>query len=421
MLTGFGPSGPMPPGRAGPDRSRVLIGGAIAVVLAVIIGVLVGERTSNDSTDTAATFPRSSSTSESTDSSDATGSTESSSSSESSSSDSQDLDAVVQDIEAFVERERGLKFKQRVKPVLAGEGEFQRLLLKDFDQSRPSLVETQEVLTAIGLLDPGTDVVEAERTLLDVGVVGFYDPESKELVVRGSEVTPYVREVLAHELTHALDDQWFNLNRPALDEVDDNARRVEDAYLASLPLDEQEQAFAEQQDLVAQHPEVFDIPFILITLLQAPYEDGPPFIDALLSDGGQQKLDQTFAAPPIDSEQILHPDRFLAGDVPKPVPQPTADGQQSNVGALGELLFVQMLSNSVGSSSRVNKATTGWGGDTYVTWTDSGGRSCLRDTFVGDTPADTLELVDAVQAWAADHGATVDAPADGPATFTACN
>jgi hypothetical protein len=124
--------------------------------------------------------------------------------------------------------------------------------------------------------------------------------------------------------------------------------------------------------------------------------------------------------PPVDSEQILHPDRFLAGDVPKPVPQPTPDGTLSNQGVLGELMFVQLLSDSIGSSSRVSKATTGWGGDSYVTWADDQGRTCIRDTFVGDTPADTLELVDAMQAWAKDHDATVDAPADAPATFTAC-
>src|SRR5436190_13000215 len=266
LLGGGGPYGPMPPIRTGPDRSRVLIVGAIAVVLAVIVGVLVGESTSNDGTDTAAVFPRSTA---STESSDSTKSTESS---ESTSSSSDDLDTVVADIEAFVERERGLKFKQRVKPRLAGEGEFQRLLLEDFDKARPGLVAMQEVLTATGLIDPGTDVVDQERSLLDVGVVGAYFPQTKELVVRGTKVTPYVREVLAHELTHALDDQWFNLDRPELEDANDdagyaflglvegNATRVEDAYLSSLSLDEQEQAFQEQQDLVAQHPEVADLP-----------------------------------------------------------------------------------------------------------------------------------------------------------------
>src|SRR3954447_2410522 len=168
LLQPSGPSGPRSPGQDGPDRSRVLILGAIAVVLAVIVGVLVGESTTNDASDTAATFPRPTS-SESTESSDATDSSESSTSSESSSSESQDLDAAVEEIEAFVERERGLKFKERVTPRLAGEGEFQRALLKDFEQSRPGLMETQEVLTAIGLLEPGTDVVEAERSLLDIG------------------------------------------------------------------------------------------------------------------------------------------------------------------------------------------------------------------------------------------------------------
>jgi len=81
-------------------------------------------------------------------------------------------------------------------------------------------------------------VVQEERTLLTAGVVGFYDPETKQLVVRGTDTTPFTRRVLAHELTHALDDQHFDLNRQQLDKADDetgfgfsalvegNARRV---------------------------------------------------------------------------------------------------------------------------------------------------------------------------------------------------
>ena len=75
-----------------------------------------------------------------------------------------------------------------------------------------------------------------------MGVVGFYDPETDELVVRGAALTPYVRTTIAHELVHALDDQHLDLDRPEYDEADDeigfgfssvvegNARRVENAY-----------------------------------------------------------------------------------------------------------------------------------------------------------------------------------------------
>ena len=97
-------------------------------------------------------------------------------------------------------------------------------------------------LEGLGLVEPDADLVESMRSLLGVGVVGFYDPETDELVVRGAALTPYVRTTIAHELIHALDDQHLDLDRPEYDEADDevgfgfssvvegNARRIEDAY-----------------------------------------------------------------------------------------------------------------------------------------------------------------------------------------------
>jgi hypothetical protein len=241
-----------------------------------------------------------------------------------------------------------------------------------------------------------------------------------------------VREVLAHELTHALDDQHFDLNRPQFDNPDDdssfgflglvegNARRVEDAYLSSLTTTEQAQAFAEQEKLLAAHPEIFKLPSILLQLAQAPYDEGPAFVDALLKAGGQPKLDQAFALPPITSEQILDPKRYLTGEGPVAVTAPAADGQVANVGVLGALLMREMFFESLTSGAEVDRAITGWGGDKYVTWIDATGKNCLRDTFVGDTPTDTSELVQAMSQWATDHSAVLDAPAQGPATFTIC-
>ena len=402
-----------------------------AVVLALVAGALVA-RSTNDGlpraspTPTTVTAPRRLPPSTSS-------STESNSSSQVPATTApQDLDSAVLDIEKFVEQERGLKYKTKVDVHLAGDGEFQSRLLKDFDKERPALLEEQEVLSALGLLTKGSDVIEESRSLLSAGVVGFYDPETKQLVVRGTAITPYVREVLAHELTHALDDQWFNLNRPELDNPDDesgfgfvglaegNARRIENAYVGSMSRDEQRQATNEEQQLVAQHPEIFSLPPILLTLLQAPYDAGPPFIDAVLAAGGQAALDHAFTAPPITSEQILDPSKYLAGEGPVDVTPPTPEGAASNVGVLGELLLREMLFESLSSGAEVDRAVTGWGGDRYVTWKDASGAPCLRDTFVGDTPTDTSELVDAMTTWADDHNGTVDRSESGPATLTVC-
>jgi hypothetical protein len=418
---------PVPPA---PGRSRwiedpqhrAVAWGAVVIVFAVIVGALVGATASNGPITVTAPVTTSPASTDSSSSELGTTTTTAPPS----------LDSVVLDIEAFVERERGLKFKRPVAVSLAAESEFQSKLLTDFEKQRAALLEEQQVLGALGLLPPAFDLVKQERSLLSVGVVGFYDPESKELVVRGTAVTPFVREVLAHELTHALDDQWFDVNRPQLDNVDDesgfgflglvegNARRVEDAYLASLSQAEQSQAVREQQDLVLQHPEIFDLPPVLLALVQAPYDLGKPFVRALLGSGGQPTLDKAFTSPPVTSEQIIDPTRYLAGEGPVALTAPTADGPPANVGVLGALLLREMLFDSLPSGAEVQRAITGWGGDSYVTWTDSAGKVCLRDTFVGDTPGDTVELVQAITKWGLDHSAVIDAPAAGPATFTVC-
>jgi hypothetical protein len=338
---------------------------------------------------------------------------------------------VVLDIEHFVERERGLTFKQPVDVHLAGEGEFQTLLLQGFDKQLAGLQEQQQVLQSLGLITAADDVVADTKSLLSIGVVGFYDPETKQLVVRGAQITPYVREVLAHELTHALDDQYFDLNRPQLDTADDetsfgftalvegNARRIEDAYLSSLTSAEQDQAIQEQQDLLVGHPELFRLPFILLTIEQEPYEQGPVLVGALLDSGGQVRLDAAFAAPPTTSEQVLDPDKYLSGEGAVPLAAPAPDGALANQGVVGAFLWQQSLLDSL-SDTQVNKAINGWGGDSYVTWLDASGRPCLRDSFVGDSPADTDALTAAITTWAGDHGATMGTAADGASTVTVC-
>jgi hypothetical protein len=339
---------------------------------------------------------------------------------------------VTVDIELFVARERGLEFKEHVPVRLAAEGEFERLLLTHFESRRRSLLEEQAVFRAIGLVPPDFDLFAQEKVLLSVAVAGFYDPRTKALVVRAATITPFVREVIAHELTHALDDQWFDLDRPQLDTADDesgyafsalvegSARRVEDAYVASMSAAEQIEAATEQAALLALHPELRDLPSALLTLAESPYADGSLFVEDLLDTGGQTRLDAAFTTPPTTSEHIFEPSRFISAEVAVAVPAPRSDGEASDVGVLGEVLLREMLFDALPSVAKVQRAIAGWGGDAYTTWIDASGKTCLRDTFVGDTQGDTNELVDAISEWGADHAAVIDAPADGPATFTVC-
>ncbi len=291
-----------------------------------------------------------------------------------------DFDAEVADIMAFVEQQRGLEFLGPVEVELAADAEFEQRLLEDFEEERAEIETDAAVLRAVGLLDPDIDLVEALRDVLGAGVIGFYDPEIGELVVRGDDANPYVRGTIAHELTHALDDQHFELDRPEVDDsdgeesfgfvslVEGDAVRVEEAYVATFDEAETEEYFTEQL-LIGLTIDVTSIPSFLIESITAPYELGPVLVEAVVSDGGQARLDGALASPPTTSEQVLDPARYLAGEGPVPISAPTADGEVIDQGAFGAFSLRQLLASDVGAAA-LDAAIEGWGGDAYVAWLD---------------------------------------------------
>jgi hypothetical protein len=346
--------------------------------------------------------------------------------------------AAVDEISAVVEAERGLAFTEPVDVELAGEGEFQRRLFDDFDEGVDELRETEILLKAFGLVEPDVDLVEAMRTLLGAGVVGFYDPETDELVVRGTALTPYVRTTIAHELTHALDDQRFDLDRPEYDDAKDeidfgfsalvegNARRVEDAYLAGLSDEEQRDAAAEELSL-GGGLDLGDVPLVLVDLISAPYALGHDFVGQLLDDGGQEALDAAFGAPPRTSEQVIDPATYEAGEGGIEVSVPAVSGSVVDEGVAGQFLIQLVLAEGL-DAGRAREAATGWGGDAVVAWRD-GQRPCATLAAVGDDSGETSELRGAFEEWAAERGpagtgtgpdVTIAPNGDGPVTVQAC-
>jgi hypothetical protein len=248
-------------------------------------------------------------------------------------------------------------------------------------------------------------------------------------VVRGTDATPYVRATIAHELTHAIDDQHFELERPAIEEsdgeegfgfsalVEGNAVRVEEAYLDTLSAAERDQYADEEAELAEGFPQ-FSIPTAVIQTLIAPYVTGPVLVDHILEEGGQPRLDEAFAEPPITSEQVLEPEVFIDGEGPRAVTPPTADGAVASQGAFGAFLLGLVLRDEI-SGSDAREAVDGWGGDAYVAWAD-GDRSCIRASFVGDSEDDTGEIASALEAWAEETEAEVSSGGGDAVTVTRC-
>jgi hypothetical protein len=338
-----------------------------------------------------------------------------------------ELDDLVAELSAFVEEERGLEFEQPAQVEVEDDEGFHERLFADFDEDAEETAAYEPLYQAAGLLEPGDDLVETLRTALEGAVVGFYDPETEELVVRGGAITPAVRVTVVHELTHALDDQHFDLDRPEYDEADDeigfgfsglvegSATAVENAYIETLSPDELDRYFDEQLSYG-----IPDVPLALLELIGAPYRHGPGLVAALRAGGGRERLDAAFAEPPRTSEQVLHPEDYLDGEARVEVAPPDADREVVWDGVLGEVFIQLVLDQEV--PDQAGAAAEGWGGDWATTWRD-GERSCLRAVMVGDTPDDSDELHAAWSAWAATVdriAAAEQAESGGPVTITSC-
>lgn len=328
-----------------------------------------------------------------------------------------ELQAVLPELIAFVERTRGLRFLRPPKVELLSDDDFEALLTEGEPTDPADDADEQfdddtflGILRALGVIEGPVDLDAVAEQEID-NVVGIYDDRTKVLHARGVSPTPFVKLVLVHELAHALDDQQFGLDRRHLDDeesaafaalVEGDAGWVEERWYASRSDDEQAAIDAEQGSGAPDNGE----PSIFDRLFGFPYAVGPDFVDALRTAGGQARLDAAFGAPPVTTEHVLHPERFLAGEPARPVADPPADGRTIDEGVIGEAFLFLVLDSAV-DRAVAQRAAEGWGGDRYVVWR-SGGRVCVRFNIVTDTARDMTELVSALRSWAAANpGATV--------------
>jgi hypothetical protein len=329
-----------------------------------------------------------------------------------------ELVVLVHELQDFVAEARGLDFLEDVQVELADEAEFQARLLEDFEDNADDIADVEVFYKALGLLEPDADLLEELRRIYSAGVLGFYDPQTDELVVRGTSLTPYVRKTIVHELVHALDDQHFDLDRD--DEYDErkdelplgftavvegNARRIEQQWIDQQPEDVQAQARAEEQAF-ADGIDIDEFPEILLFQIGAPYELGKVFVDALVAERGERAVDAALLDPPTTSEQVLFPPLYTARELRVEVPVPPADGEVVDDGVVGALFWFGLFTTDDAPvpPQEAFAAIRGWGGDWAVTWQD-GDAACVRIDVVGDTQEDTDEFETAVRTWAEDRNA----------------
>ena len=274
---------------------------------------------------------------------------------------------------------------------------------------------------AVGLFEGDVDFFDKFTELQGKGIIGFYSYDDERLRVRGTELTPYVEQVLVHELTHALQDQNFDLGKrfEELDQADDatssaassgfhalvegDARRIEDKWRDSLTdaeraaLDQEKAAGAKGFQNGSKN-----IPEVLVTMLAAPYDLGQALLAVAVQQGGDDEVDNLFRSPPRTEEQQLDPWTLVAdhqGVLTVPAPDLPDGVKPFDDGAFGALTWLMVLSERLPTQQALT-AVDGWGGDSYAAY-ERDGVSCVTVNFRADTPEDLAQMQSAVQAWAA--------------------
>jgi hypothetical protein len=211
----------------------------------------------------------------------------------------------------------------------------------------PEIIHNQgEFLVGLGLVAPSFDYEAGTYRLLEAQLAGFYEPHDKTMYL-AADLPPRAAEAtLAHELVHALQDQYYDLGSRLAYEAQANDREsaiealaegdATSAMMDVLLSGTHRQATDVADDLFANEvegsmsatPDTASLPRILRASLVAPYVDGVLFVHALRRKGDWEAVDRAWRSPPESTEQILHLDKFEAkerGEV-VPLPSPPALG-----------------------------------------------------------------------------------------------
>ncbi len=307
-------------------------------------------------------------------------------------------------IEVGIQDIRQLRFKQKVPLVVKTPDEAETMMeadmMRDYTDNQ---LEVDAVAGAVtGLYPAGLDLKAASLKLLKSQVAGFYDPHGKEMVLveGGADLGVWnsaaqfmiqrdvVGEILlAHELTHALQDQNFDLES-SLDKVKDNDDRglalkcvaEGDATIAGFAyaLGRMDDSTADTvtnnlkqlpQALASEAP---NTPEGLSAPLLFQYSDGVRFVAEAYRRGGWPAVDALYRNPPQSTHQILHPSLYF--DSNAPVPQIELAGYdrimsgwtKADDDTYGELLLRIILERNLGKQSNEIGLASRWIADRMI-------------------------------------------------------
>ena len=318
--------------------------------------------------------------------------------------------ALREEIERQVVAIRGLNFKTPVDYNVLTRAQIKATISGKLAEvfSEQEFADMTAALAVLGLLPEGFPLRQKYIDLLGEQVAAFYDQHQHKLFMYedASLENSQNRVVLAHELTHALQDQHFGLKRLPLEiKTNDDMAAAASALVegeATLVMSEYMMKNLSLKALkdnvvasVTQNmSELSNAPRYLREMLVFPYLRGQEFCSSLYGGGGYEAVSAAYQHPPTSTAQILHPEKFFREPREEPVAiewpdlmvngkVPSADNTLGEMGT--RIQIAQFTDDRTGED-----AAAGWRGDRYVCY--EGGRG-LAWKSVWVSEADAAEFL----------------------------
>jgi hypothetical protein len=324
--------------------------------------------------------------------------------------------AATADVLQETSRIRELPVLRPVKSGAQSRAEIERMIIKNLNEdTTPEEMRASGVaLKKLGLAPPDFELRAFIVKLLTEQVAGYYDPKTQQFYLADWIDVDGQLTVMSHELTHALQDQNFNLRRfekwPKGDsdaELAAHALIEGDATFTMIAFARRDQSrlralMKSSQGDAGSMEQIERAPRALRESLLFPYQNGALWVAELYNRGGWARVSQAFTDLPQSTEQILHPEKYFAHEAPIKVSLPDsaaklgANWKRIDTDVNGEWSFYLILDEYLKSERESKQAAAGWGGDRYNLYENQKtGEVMIAQKSVWDTEADAREFFDA--------------------------
>ena len=330
-----------------------------------------------------------------------------------------------------VSKLRGLKRKKPINRGVMDKQQIRKRLIERVDQEfTPAELQAEELaLKRLRMLAVDADYKQLVIDLMTEQIAGFYDPIDQKLYIAKEQQTGkggFNDILMAHEIDHALQDQHFDLQRfmkPSKGESDsvvarqalvegDGTALMFEFMMSKMGMDmpwadsRTTDAMIDKMSASMTSGKGKKIPLVLREGMIFPYMAGLGFVAHFRQHHPWKRVDAMYKKPPLSTEHILHPEKYLRYERPDTVTigkvAALSEHQliHENVnGEFGLSLILRQHAPGRGQALRTKaaRATRGWGGDRLGLYTPTDHNGGLDGTVailytVWDGPADAIEF-----------------------------